>query len=455
MEHREIHNANLLQATEAMIRKALDILRDRFRSDLPPTTQRLRLSDTESSWYSYTLQDELDWDSFLEEALPAIRESKEHADVCEELRRDPDASSVLGQRVGIRQWTSDIVSTEACVEALLRTCLRESDGLGIDVSISRSCSALQTFLRDPTLYLRAWSPLLEFDMEDARLELGDGTAIVPLKLGERERLLHQVIIPDSTPPLTGNERYAIEYSWNEPRVVGPPAPATDDWANLPNPRVQIEQALTALRLYKRGAVAHQRLVIDWASWTPFRTEIFQLTMPASQPLGARYQLTKDEAKGFVDFWQWYRKALETRRPRIDTAIRRFNDIYDRMRLDDRLIDLAIVIEALLLDGGVRQELSYRAALRGAVLLGQDVASRKAIFRRLRDAYNARSKIVHGGDPDGVISELGHPEGATAFVEALEDDLRSALVATLRSMTSCTEREHFERLDERILSGGET
>ncbi len=450
----DIRNGALRQAVAAYVQGALEVIRNRFHTgSAPGFTQRLRLADISTGSFSYVLEEGVDWDSVVEDSLPAIRSTKQFVDAREELLRDPAASRILGQHLGIRQWTSHLVTSEGSLEAFLRTILGRSDSAESEEEVDRETySAFESFFYDSDLHIRAWSPLLGFTVEGPDLELGDGLRIRQLTLEERERLLFRIAIPDSTSPATWDERYAIELLWKEPRVVGPRASATDDRAALPNPRIPIEQSLTALRLYKGGAVAHQRLVVDWASWTPFGTEILQWTIPTRSPLGSSYHLSAEEASDFAPFWHWYKSASEIRRRRIDTATRRFNTLYDRMRPDDRLVDLAIVIEALLLDGGVRQELSYRAALRGAFLLGTDPSSRKAVFRRLRDAYSARSEIVHGDDPEAVLGRLGHPEGAGAFIEELEDDLRAAIVATLRSLAYCTEQEHFQRLDDRILGG---
>ncbi len=64
---------------------------------------------------------------------------------------------------------------------------------------------------------------------------------------------------------------------------------------------------------------------------------------------------------------------------------------------DRAIDLGIALEIVLLHGASgNQELSYRAAVHGARLLGEHRAERLSIFAALRDAYNARSVAVHTG-----------------------------------------------------------
>jgi len=64
---------------------------------------------------------------------------------------------------------------------------------------------------------------------------------------------------------------------------------------------------------------------------------------------------------------------------------------------DQAIDLGIALESLLLhDLKEHTELSYRISLRGAWLIGKDVADRAEIQKVLRDLYALRSGAVHSG-----------------------------------------------------------
>jgi hypothetical protein len=63
---------------------------------------------------------------------------------------------------------------------------------------------------------------------------------------------------------------------------------------------------------------------------------------------------------------------------------------------DRAIDLGTALEILTLQNNADQELSFRASLRAACLLGKDQDSRMKIFGIARAAYDARSTAVHTG-----------------------------------------------------------
>lgn len=80
------------------------------------------------------------------------------------------------------------------------------------------------------------------------------------------------------------------------------------------------------------------------------------------------------------------------------AIRRFRSIYERYLPDDpeRLLDIGIVFEAIFLNDGNHHELKYRLSLRAARLLGKTLEERRNIFYIVKNLYDLRSAIAHGG-----------------------------------------------------------
>jgi hypothetical protein len=102
--------------------------------------------------------------------------------------------------------------------------------------------------------------------------------------------------------------------------------------------------------------------------------------------------------------------------RLDRARQRFRFAYDRRAAEDRLIDCWIALEALVLSDST-QELSYKAAMRIARLIGHDSAERLELFGRLKHLYSARSKVAHGS----VLKD------AQALADEAHEILRRVLV----------------------------
>ena len=91
---------------------------------------------------------------------------------------------------------------------------------------------------------------------------------------------------------------------------------------------------------------------------------------------------------------------------IIQARKRLANSIDRYAPDDpeKLIEYAIALESLFLDDSDgRTELSYRLALRAARLLEKDLESRRSCFHTIRDLYNFRSRIAHGGSLEELKS----------------------------------------------------
>ena len=113
-----------------------------------------------------------------------------------------------------------------------------------------------------------------------------------------------------------------------------------------------------------------------------------------------------------------------------TAIRRFGYAHERYRSEDKIVDLLVAAEALLLsDGSYTGEVKYRLAHRAALFLAEADEVRRIVFKRMGVAYDLRSKLAHGGSytkklpekSDGGIFTLDE------FVWQIQDYIRLAIL----------------------------
>jgi hypothetical protein len=113
---------------------------------------------------------------------------------------------------------------------------------------------------------------------------------------------------------------------------------------------------------------------------------------------------------------------------VALALRRLISSSERQSPEDRLIDCWIAFEALFAHDS-NTELRFRATLRIARYVGRDAKDRRDIFHTLRQAYDWRSRIVHGSDPERADpKKLGNLEDAiTACEQLLRRALREWLV----------------------------
>jgi hypothetical protein len=90
-----------------------------------------------------------------------------------------------------------------------------------------------------------------------------------------------------------------------------------------------------------------------------------------------------------------------RQPRSpkDLALHRFAAGIARQNDADAVLDFVIALEALLLpyDPDARHgDLSYRFRIHGAMFIAEATDQRREVVRQLRDLYEMRSRLVHGG-----------------------------------------------------------
>jgi hypothetical protein len=125
---------------------------------------------------------------------------------------------------------------------------------------------------------------------------------------------------------------------------------------------------------------------------------------------------------------------------LSLPLRRLIDGLARTRFDDRIVDYAIGLEALLLKDSEQNELSYRFRLRGAMVLGEAGEDKHQAFQNLEDFYKARSTIVHGGS----VSRLN--------LRSLADNGERMLrkVWTWHLAQGLTRQGAIARIDRRIL-----
>lgn len=84
---------------------------------------------------------------------------------------------------------------------------------------------------------------------------------------------------------------------------------------------------------------------------------------------------------------------------LSNAMRRLFYAETRILPEDRLVDLMIAAESIYTKVGSRGELSFQLSQNAALWHDGTNMERRVAFKEMRDAYNLRSKIVHGSVVD--------------------------------------------------------
>ena len=124
--------------------------------------------------------------------------------------------------------------------------------------------------------------------------------------------------------------------------------------------------------------------------------------PPAAPPGRLFTLALEQLKRLlsqVAFRPW----AETKRAEV--AFHRWDQSVGRGTSEDNLIDCWVGLESHFAPDS-SSEVTYRATLRIAALLGRTATARVALLETMRASYSWRSKIVHGRRAGGVRQRGG-------------------------------------------------
>ena len=161
-------------------------------------------------------------------------------------------------------------------------------------------------------------------------------------------------------------------------------------------------------------------------------------------------MSESEIPMFLEIW----RLLEKGSAQFGFSIHRFSLAFDCGLLTERIVDLVILAEALFfrdLDDKYRGELRFRFALRAAKFIEHPSYDEHDIFRIMRDAYDVRSAIVHGGSPKETPLPDDQSATQSAFTDVIEELVRLGLRKALSMRVAGKEFRRSEYWDSLMLS----
>jgi len=168
---------------------------------------------------------------------------------------------------------------------------------------------------------------------------------------------------------------------------------------FPEAREKIEKAITIFRLFKEERIGYTLIIQPLSEVLNYDyTAEFLLhqMLWTSEKIPEIYTVERSEIQSFINFFKDFYKISFSE---FNLAIEYFNKSYiEPYTPRDSFLDLMIALENLFLKK-THQELSYKLSIRMAYILGVDKKDRINIFNFMRDAYNLRSKILHGEKSD--------------------------------------------------------
>jgi hypothetical protein len=388
--------------------------------------------------------------------LGRMRETAEFRAVADALRSDPVIGSRLGTEVvggaglGGGSWQA-----EGLIDALIIELMTIAP-IPPPPLISSNIDAWHRYLSRQEEPVTVMAPLLEFESDQTPLELGAELAIVEPSSEEIAAMLifggwtvgalgadMPPLHSGFSPSVTVGKVFGLRTTYTAPVVyAGTPEQVQATLGKQAEAEGRIENALLTLRLFKRGRVdltGVVRLIRDM--WSRPQAVSLVRNLPIMRLRIPPYSVDVHEAADLTNFARERASSRVRRCKVIDASSRRFGYAAQRMRPDDEIVDLIIAAESLFLsdtgDPSERGEMTFRLSTRAGLFSDGTPEERKRVLRFMRDAYNARSGVVHSGSlNEAKLRTLGGaPATAGEFADDLEELVRRALKKVVRGVAS--------------------
>jgi hypothetical protein len=381
----------------------------------------------------------------------------------ERLHADPVIGGHLNRLIGTVS-SAQRIEPISVLSALVYAVVDDQEHIEFsDERFNKKWTELEQFFCSDSCLVKLVAPLPGLDLPRFPLLLNSEIELDRFTEEEATRCFHIGLIRPMSmrfPVIDGKNVVGVRCVTSTPTIISEPdqsiphaeAVAEGRFGRRPlgMQHLLVDDVLSALRLFKRADIR----AAGYASWTDAYAlrggTMFQLL--GQWPLFGSYALSEDEVPGLLRLW----RLLEDGAGTFAFSIHRFNLAFDRGRVADRIVDLVIAAESLLLgdlDTQYRGELRYRFALRAAKFIEHPRYSQHDVFRVMRQAYDARSAIVHGGVP----SETHLPEDRKAklapFVNAVEELVRLGLRKALAMTEDAKKLRQAEYWDGLVLSNG--
>lgn len=98
----------------------------------------------------------------------------------------------------------------------------------------------------------------------------------------------------------------------------------------------------------------------------------------------------------ISMFSIFQSKDENEKTRLQLILSRLSQAKRRIQIEDKMLDLGIALEMLLLDDNEKDQLALQFRLRGSWLVGQSGQDRMEKWNLLQEIYNARSSVAHTG-----------------------------------------------------------
>lgn len=202
---------------------------------------------------------------------------------------------------------------------------------------------------------------------------------------QRQRAAYETLLGLNTTSRDKLERTAVEQALLPLRIVRPAVHST--LASLPSLRFRVGTA-NYRQGDKKGHLAAE-LWTHFSGLAPYWSPFTEPEVDELHRLGAHFARSTTAEDYLAEH-----AASDAR----VVGLRAFNSAFTRETWQDRIVDCSVVLEALFSRDD--RELSYKVAVRAAVLTGGDEPQAQRMYAAVRRLYDLRSQVVHAGSSTG-------------------------------------------------------
>jgi len=235
--------------------------------------------------------------------------------------------------------------------------------------------------------IQFWVPLINFMTNKEKIEIGDKFVIEKPTPFEKELVFEQLI-----------KRFEIiissEYLLRTYIKVNKSAEKIYEFFD--KAIIEFEKAMILFRLFKKEFIGFNFIVEPLANTSTYGYSAVNLSylIIDRKIEKEKYVIDNGEIELLKKYFREY-DIFST--SKFDLAVSYFNRSYSQHFLTNIFLDTMIVLENLFLRN-TNQELKYKLSMRMAYVLGgNDKEKREEIFNFIKESYDIRSKIVHGGE----------------------------------------------------------
>lgn len=165
-----------------------------------------------------------------------------------------------------------------------------------------------------------------------------------------------------------------------------------------------------------------------------------------------YFLQNNEIPDLLKLWNEIKYFEFSNQEFLEKAVNKFNLIYDRSSLEDKLLDIIIAFEILFSDSGSKNK-SDKCAKGATGLIRNNAEDGRKIFEIMKEAYRLRNKLVHSGkkleNPISIPEPINQEFSSNDFIKILHEYLAQTIKKFIFLLKKYTRKQIIDNIEHQI------